>query len=155
MDSVTEKLVRIAKAHRDMLESGPYLDWVDRTLKEAYGPSWKPPIADTMSTGQRVKAGILRDVSEAGRLVGFDELYITADVWGVLNNIPPQSTRTVRERLLEVAIGARQASIFGRENFKVPILHGRRHSAQFKLIGSTVELRGPFSMDGGKPLPDD
>ena len=155
MDSLMEKLVRIAKAHKETCGPGPYLDWVNRVLQEVYGSTWKPPgIADTMSTGQRVKAGLLRNVSEAARPVGFDELYITPDVWGVLNNIPPQATRTVRERLLETIVEARRATLFGHENFKVPILHGKRHFAQFRLVKNTIELRGSFQLNGGKPLPD-
>lgn len=155
MDSITERLVRIAKAHRDTIEPGPYLDWLNRVLQEVYGSTWKPPgIADTMSTGQRVKAGLLRDVSEAARLVGFDELYITPDVWGTINNIAPQSSRTVRERLLETIICASRAHLFGEENFEVPMLHGKRHFAQFRLVKNTIELRGSFQLNGGKPLPD-
>jgi len=107
-----------------------------------------------MNTGQRVKAGLLRDVSEVARLVGFDELYITADVWGTINNVAPQSTKTVRERLLETIICARRACLFGEENFEVPMLYGRRHFAQFRLVENTIELRGAFSLIGGKPLPD-
>lgn len=150
-----EKLVRIAKAHKKTCEPGPYLDWLDRVLREVYGSTWKPPgITDTMNMGQRVKAGLLRDVSEAARLVGFDELYITPDVWGTINNIPPQATKTVRERLLEALICARRAILLGEENFKVPMLHGKRHFAQFRLVKNTIELRGSFQLDGGKPIPD-
>ena len=138
-----------------MVEPGPYLDGINRVLQEVYGSTWKPPgVTDTMSTGQRVKAGMLRDVSKAARLVGFDELYITSDVWGTINNIAPQSTKTVQERLLETVICARRACLFGEENFRVPMLFGKRHFAQFKLVGSTIELRGGFHLDGGKPLPD-
>lgn len=155
VDTLTERLVRIAKAHKETCEPGPYLDWVNRILQEVYGSTWKPPgIADTLDMGQRVKAGMLRDVSEAARLVGFEVLYITSDVWGTINNIPPQSTKTVRERLLETVVYARRAALFGEENFKVPMLYGRRHFAQFKLVENTIELRGAFSLIGGKPLPD-
>ncbi len=155
MHRLMEKLVRIAKAHRDMVEPGPYLDWLNRVLQEVYGSTWKPPgIADTMSTGQRVKAGMLRDVSEAARLVGFSELYITSDVWGTLNNIPPQATKTARERLLETIVSARRAVLFGEENFEVPMLFGKRHYAQFRLVDDTIELRGSFRLDGGKPIKD-
>lgn len=155
MNTLTEKLIRIAKAHKETCEPGPYLDWVNRVLQEVYGSTWKPPgITDTMSTGQRVRAGLLRDISEVARLVGFDELFIASDVWGTINNIPPQATKTVRERLLETTICARRACLFGEENFEVPMLYGRRHFAQFRLVGNTIELRGAFSLGGGKPIKD-
>lgn len=155
MDSLMEKLIRIAKAHKETCEPGPYLDWLNRVLQEMYGSTWKPPgITDTMSTGQRVRAGMLRDVSEVARLVGFSELFIASDVWGTINNIPPQATKTVRERLLETIIYARRACLFGEENFEVPMLYGRRHFAQFKLVENTIKLRGAFSLGGGKPIPD-
>lgn len=159
MDSLTEKLIRVAREHKRLLVEdldyvGPYLDWLDGVLREAHSTTWKPPISDTFTLGQQVTAGLLRDVSETGRLVGFQELYITADVWATVNNLAPQSKKTVRERLLEVIIGARRAFLFGEEKFKVRMLHGKRHFAQFRLEGNVVHLRGRFSLRGGTPLPD-
>ena len=158
MDDLTKRLVRIAKAHRDIQEAGPYLDWINKVLDEVLNVEWEPP-SISPPVGQKVLLGELHDVSEMSQLVGFEKpVYVTADMWATIGNIPPSVGQTVQDRVVEVVIHARRASILGIEKFVIPIRHGKRKSAQARLEQSdecwTIILRGQFRYDGGKPLPD-